>query len=71
MKKEINFYEVDEGVVKSMGPILLKILDEKKNAFIFVKNVEKIKDISLTNIDYNITDAVNKITTINFNNKPI
>ena len=30
MKKEINFYEVDEGVVKAMGPILLKVLDEKK-----------------------------------------
>ena len=45
MKKEINFYEVDEGVVKAMGPVLLKILDEKKRAFIFIKNLEKIKEI--------------------------
>ena len=37
MKKEINFYEVDEGVVKAMGPVLLKILDEKKRAFIYYK----------------------------------
>ena len=35
MKKEINFYEVDEGVVKALGPILLKILDEK-NALLFL-----------------------------------
>ena len=62
MKKEINFYEVDEGVVKAMGPILLKILDEKKNAFIFVKNVEKIKEIDASLWSYGRSKFIPHVT---------
>jgi hypothetical protein len=43
MKKEINFYEVEEGVVKAMAPVFLKILDEKKRAF---------EEKNLNNADY-------------------
>jgi DNA polymerase IIIc chi subunit len=62
MKKEINFYEVDEGVVKAMGPILLKILDEMKNAFIFIKNLEKIKEIDASLWSYGRSKFIPHVT---------
>jgi DNA polymerase IIIc chi subunit len=62
MKKEINFYEVDEGVVKAMAPILLKILDEKKRAFIFIKNLEKIKEIDASLWSYGRSKFIPHVT---------
>ena len=62
MKKEINFYEVDEGVVKAMGPVLLKILDEKKRAFIFIKNLEKIKEIDASLWSYGRSKFIPHVT---------
>ena len=62
MKKEINFYEVDEGIVKAMAPILLKILDEKKNAFIFIKNLEKIKEIDASLWSYGRSKFIPHVT---------
>lgn len=44
-KKEINFYQIDDVIVKSMAPLLLKVLDEKKKALIFSKDQAKIKEI--------------------------
>ena len=62
MKKEINFYEVDEGVVKAMGPILLKILDEKKRAIIFIKNLDKIKEIDASLWSYGRSKFIPHVT---------
>lgn len=45
MNPEINFYEVDDGVVKSMAPLLLKILDEKKRALIFANSQSYLQEI--------------------------
>ncbi len=45
MTPEINFYQVDETIVKSLAPLLLKILEEKKKALIFCVNENKIKEI--------------------------
>lgn len=45
MNPEINFYEVDDGVVKSMAPLLLKILDEKKRALIFANSQNYLQEI--------------------------
>ena len=62
MKKEINFYEVDEGVVKAMGPILIKILDEKKRAIIFIKNLDKIKEIDASLWSYGRSKFIPHVT---------
>ncbi|NBX53003.1 MAG: DNA polymerase III subunit chi [Proteobacteria bacterium] len=45
MKPEINFYAVEEDIVKAMAPILLKIIDDNKRAIIFVKGNDSIKKI--------------------------
>jgi DNA polymerase IIIc chi subunit len=45
MKSEINFYQINGELVKSLAPLLLKILDEKKKALIFCKNQNLIKEI--------------------------
>ena len=45
MTAEINFYQVDETVIKSLAPLLLKVLEEKKKALIFCANQIQIKEI--------------------------
>lgn len=45
MKPEINFYQVDETIVKSLAPLLLKVLEEKKKALIFCSDQNQIKEI--------------------------
>lgn len=45
MNPEINFYQTDEAVSKSIAPLLLKVLDDKKRVFIFCKNPAQIKEI--------------------------
>jgi DNA polymerase IIIc chi subunit len=45
MKVEINFYQVDETIIKSLAPLLLKVLEEKKKALIFSSNQTQIKEI--------------------------
>lgn len=42
---EINFYQVDEALGKSIAPLMLKVLEEKKRALIFTKNENLIKEI--------------------------
>ncbi len=43
MKSELNFYQVDDKIMASLAPLLLKILEEKKKAIIFCEDPEKIK----------------------------
>ncbi|MBP7709538.1 MAG: DNA polymerase III subunit chi [Rickettsiales bacterium] len=45
MAAEINFYQADETIIKSLAPLLIKVLDEKKKALIFCKNAAQIKAI--------------------------
>ena len=45
MKPEITFYQIDESIVKSLAPLLLKVLDEKKKVLIFCKDHTQIKAI--------------------------
>ncbi len=45
MTVEINFYQFDEELVKSLAPLLLKILEEKKTVLIFSQNEKKITEI--------------------------
>lgn len=42
---EINFYQADETIVKSLAPLLLKVLEEKKKALIFCTNPAQTKAI--------------------------
>jgi len=43
--KEINFYQFDDTISKSMAPLLLKITDEKNKALILSKNPAIFKEI--------------------------
>lgn len=45
MTSEINFYQVDETIIKSLAPVLIKILEEKKKVLIFCRNQAQIKAI--------------------------
>lgn len=45
MKNEVNFYQVDEAVGKSMAPLLLKVLEEKKKVLIFTRDEKLIKEV--------------------------
>ncbi len=42
---EINFYQCDESLVKSIAPLMLKILEENKKAFIFSSDAARTKEI--------------------------
>ncbi len=45
MKSEVNFYQADDVVTKSIAPLLLKVLEEKKRALIFCNNPQQMKEI--------------------------
>lgn len=45
MKPEINFYQVDEGIIKAVAPLLLKVLEEKKKALVFCRDALQVKEI--------------------------
>ncbi len=42
---EINFYQFDETLTKSVAPLILKILEEKKKALIFSRDSLRIKEV--------------------------
>lgn len=42
---QINFYQTNDILHKSIAPILLKILEEKKRALIFCTNAELLEQI--------------------------
>ena len=44
-KNNINFYQVDDDIIKAMAPILLKVIEEKKRAFIYVKDSAQVEKI--------------------------
>lgn len=45
MSCEVNFYQCEDLIIKSLAPILLKILEEKKKVLIFVNDEAKIKEL--------------------------
>lgn len=44
---EINFYQCDESLVKSIAPLMLKILEENKKAFIFSSDSARTQEIDV------------------------
>ncbi len=45
MKTEINFYEVDESIVKGLAVILIKIINEQKKALIYCKSETQMQEL--------------------------
>lgn len=43
---EINFYQVDDILYKSIAPLLIKVLDENKKALIFCQDEKQITEIN-------------------------
>lgn len=44
-KIEINFYQIDDVLAKSIAPLMLKVLEERKKALILCQNSQKMKEI--------------------------
>ena len=42
---EINFYQVDDIAYKAMAPLLIKVLEEDKKAFILCQNQDQMQEI--------------------------
>lgn len=42
---EINFYQIDDVITKSLAPLLIKITDEKKKALVYCSDAAKFKEI--------------------------
>ena len=42
---EINFYQVDDIIYKSMAPLLIKVLDEDKKALIYCQDEKQVEEI--------------------------
>src|ERR1700748_2111137 len=62
MKPEVNFYQIEEGVVKSLAPLLLKILEEGKKALIFSLNQKQISEIDASLWSYGRNKFIPHIT---------
>lgn len=44
---EINFYQIDDVLHKSIAPLLLKVLEENKKALIYCQNEQTVKEIDI------------------------
>ncbi len=42
---EINFYQVDDIIYKSIAPLLIKVLDEEKKALIYCQDEKQVIEI--------------------------
>ena len=42
---EINFYQIDDVITKSLAPLLMKVMEDKKKALIYCTNAAKFKEI--------------------------
>jgi DNA polymerase IIIc chi subunit len=42
---EVNFYQVDDIIYKSIAPLLIKVLDENKKALIYCQDEKQISEI--------------------------
>jgi DNA polymerase IIIc chi subunit len=42
---EINFYQVDDIIYKSIAPLLIKVLDENKKALIYCQSEQQVQEI--------------------------
>jgi DNA polymerase III subunit chi len=75
MKSEINFYQVDETIIKAMAPLLIKVLEEKKKALVYCANQEKVKEMDAALWTYGRSKFIPHITNLDkefsFQRQPI
>jgi DNA polymerase IIIc chi subunit len=45
MKPEINFYQIDDVLIKSLAPLLMKVLEEKKKVLVFCADQKQLNEI--------------------------
>lgn len=45
LSQEINFYQIDDVITKSLAPLLIKVLEDKKKTLIFCVDKTKMKEI--------------------------
>lgn len=64
MKQEINFYQVDETIIKSLAPLILKVLEEKKKAVIFCKNAAQVAEMDASLWSYGRNKFIPHITNL-------
>ncbi len=62
MKSEINFYQVDETIIKSLAPLLIKVLEEKKKALVFCANQNQVKEIDASLWSYGRNKFIPHVT---------
>ena len=62
MKKEINFYQVDEGIIKALAPLLIKVLDEKKKAVVFCGSENLVKEMDASLWSYGRSKFIPHVT---------
>ena len=62
MKSEINFYQVDETIIKSLAPLLIKVLEEKKKALVFCANQDQVKEIDASLWSYGRNKFIPHVT---------
>lgn len=62
MKPEINFYQVDETIIKSLAPLLIKVLDEKKKALVFCADQKQIAEIDASLWTYGRSKFIPHVT---------
>lgn len=62
MKPEINFYQVDETIIKSLAPLLLKVLEEKKKALVFCATQKQVAEIDAALWSYGRNKFIPHIT---------
>ncbi len=62
MKTEINFYQVDETIIKALAPLLIKVLDEKKKALVFCGSENLVKEIDASLWSYGRSKFIPHIT---------
>lgn len=62
MKTEINFYQVDETIIKALAPLLIKVLDEKKKAVVFCGSENLVKEMDASLWSYGRNKFIPHIT---------
>ncbi len=62
MKTEINFYEVDESIIKALAPILVKINNEGKKSLIYCANESQIEEIDKSLWSYGRSKFIAHVT---------
>lgn len=62
MSTEINFYEVDESIIKALAPVLIKIVNEGKKALIYCASETQMQEIDKSLWSYGRSKFIAHVT---------